>query len=90
LKYEIPNHFFSIFLFTTIVFGQKIKLSKKNGIIPYNTEISEVKFKGKKALKVNAIDGSKLAIVKIPNSNLKMVLSNLKWHLTGHQCTSGK
>lgn len=57
------------FLFTSIVFGQKIKLSKSNGIILYNTEISNIKFKGKNALKVNAIEGSKLAIVKILNSN---------------------
>ncbi len=62
---------FLFFLFTSTVFGQKIKLSKSNDIIPYNTEISEVKFKGKKALKVNAIEGSKLAIVKIPNSNFE-------------------
>jgi hypothetical protein len=58
-------------LFTSLVFGQKIKLSKANDITPYNTEISEVKFKGKNALKVNAIAGNKLAIVKIPNSNFE-------------------
>lgn len=58
-----------LFLGTALAFGQKIKLSRANGIRPYNTEIAEVKFKGKKALKVNAIEGSKLAIVKIPNAN---------------------
>jgi hypothetical protein len=66
---KILNAAILFFLFTSIASGQKIKLSTRNGIIPHNTEISDVKFKGKKALKVNAIVGSKLAIVKIPNSN---------------------
>jgi hypothetical protein len=68
---RILNTTILFFLFTSIVFGQKIKLSKENDITPYNTEISEVKFKGKNALKVNAIDGSKLAIVKIPDSDFE-------------------
>lgn len=59
------------FLFTSLVFGQKIKLSMANHLMPYNTEIAEVKFKGKNALKVKAIEGSKLAIVKIPNSDFE-------------------
>src|SRR5688500_13524083 len=60
-----------VFLFACIVFGQKINVSKANHIVPYNTTISKVKFKGKNALKVNAIDGSKLAIVKIPDSDFE-------------------
>jgi len=64
----ILNTAILFFLFTPVVFGQKIKLSTRYGLTPHNTEISEVKFKGKKALKVNAIVGSKLAIVKIPDS----------------------
>ena len=60
-----------LILFTSFVFGQKIKLSKANGIMTYNTEISELKFKGKNALKVNAIEGNKLAIVKISNSDFE-------------------
>ncbi|MPR34761.1 hypothetical protein [Salmonirosea aquatica] len=59
------------FLFTSLVFGQRIELSKVNDLISYNTKISKVKFKGKNALKVNAIVGSKLAIVKIPNSDFE-------------------
>lgn len=61
---------FLLLLFTSFAFGQKIKLSKAN-VIPINTELSEVKFKGKNALKVNAIVGSELAIVKIPNSDFE-------------------
>jgi hypothetical protein len=59
------------FLLFSAVSAQKIKLSKSGGILPNNTEISEVKFKGKNALKVNAIEGNKLAIVKIPDSNFE-------------------
>nr|WKN38266.1 hypothetical protein K4G66_06070 [Tunicatimonas sp. TK19036] len=59
-----------LLLFTSLVFGQKVKLSKAN-VTPNNTEISEVKFKGKNALKVKAIVGSELAIVKLPNSNFE-------------------
>jgi len=65
------NTTFLFFLFTSLVFGQKIKLSQAGGLMPNNAKITELKFKGKNALKVNAIEGNKLAIVKIPNSDFE-------------------
>ncbi|MBD2703908.1 hypothetical protein IC229_24905 [Spirosoma sp. BT702] len=60
-----------ICLFTSLGFGQKIKLVTANHLMPFNTEIADVKFKGKNALKVKAIEGNKLAIVKIPTFNFE-------------------
>lgn len=52
------------------IFGQKIILKKSAGLQAINTEISDTKHNGKKALKVKAIIGSKPAMVVIPNSTI--------------------
>ncbi len=57
---------FTLFLFGTTAFAQKISLKKTDGIIPINTETTEQKHKGKEALKVKAIKNNKTAMVLLP------------------------
>jgi hypothetical protein len=60
---------FAIVNFTTPSFAQKISLKIADGLILRNTEIIEVKHKGKDALKVKAIVNNKSAMVLLPNSD---------------------